>query len=158
MNEAEMIVSRDASIQESLYPELTCFGCGHANPRGLHLRSYREGELTVATFGALPEHDNGFGFVNGGIIATLLDCHGAAAVMSEVVSRGWTGPDGTPAPFVTASFEVKFRRPTPLGCAIRLTASPESVDAGQIIVRSAMAIDDRETAAMTATWVRFRPR
>ena len=35
------------SIQESLYPELTCFGCGHANPKGFHLRSYRDGELTV---------------------------------------------------------------------------------------------------------------
>ena len=38
------------SIQESLYPELTCFGCGHANPEGFHLRSYRDGDGTVAEF------------------------------------------------------------------------------------------------------------
>ena len=36
------------SIQESLYPETTCFGCGHANPDGFHLRSYHEGDVTVA--------------------------------------------------------------------------------------------------------------
>ena len=54
------------SIQESLYPDLTCFGCGHANPDGFHLRSFREDKVTVATFTPRPEHDNGFGFLNGG--------------------------------------------------------------------------------------------
>ena len=77
------------SIQESLYPKLTCFGCGHANPKGFHLRSYRDGDPTVAKFTPLPEHDNGFGFLNGGIIATVLDCHGAAVVMWEAARREW---------------------------------------------------------------------
>ena len=85
-------MSTNLSIQESLYPELTCFGCGHANPHGFHLRSYREGDLTVAEFKPRPEHDNGFGFVNGGIIATVLDCHGAAAVMMGGCSTGQERP------------------------------------------------------------------
>jgi acyl-coenzyme A thioesterase PaaI-like protein len=106
-------VNTNLSIQESLYPELTCFGCSHANPHGFHLRSYREGDLTVAEFKPSPDHDNGFGFVNGGIIATVLDCHGAAAVMWEVAQRGWIDPTGRPVPFLTASFEVTFHRPTP---------------------------------------------
>lgn len=63
------------SVQELFYPELTCFGCGHANPNGFHLRSYRDGDLTVAEFTPRPEHDNGFGFLNGGIIATVLVGH-----------------------------------------------------------------------------------
>jgi hypothetical protein len=57
-----MKVSTSLSIQESLYPERTCFGCGHATPQGFQLRSYREGDLTVAEFAPLPEHDNVFGF------------------------------------------------------------------------------------------------
>jgi hypothetical protein len=48
------------SIQEPLYPELTCFGCGNANPHGFHLRSYREGDLTMGEFRPRPEHGNGF--------------------------------------------------------------------------------------------------
>jgi len=81
-------------IQESLYPELTCFGCGHANPKGFHLRSYRDGELTVSEFAPLPEHDNGFGFLNGGIISTVLDCHGAAVAPREHLKRALAGlPD-----------------------------------------------------------------
>lgn len=71
------------SIQESLYPGVTCFGCGHANAHGFHLRSYRDGDATVASFTPRPEHDNGFGFVNGGIISLALDCHTAAVVLWE---------------------------------------------------------------------------
>ena len=107
------------SIQESLYPELTCFGCGHANPKGFHLRSYREGDATVAEFEPRPEHDNGFGFLNGGIISTVLDCHGAAVVMWEAAQHGWHAAQGAPVPFITACFEVRFLRPTPLGSTVR---------------------------------------
>ncbi len=69
--------SRRASIQERLYPTLTCFGCGHTNPKGLKLRSYLAGKAVVATFVPFPEHDNGVGYLNGGIISTVLDCHNA---------------------------------------------------------------------------------
>lgn len=153
-----MVVSTKSSIQEWLYPELTCFGCGHANPHGFHLRSYQGEDLIVAEFNPRPEHDNGFGFVNGGIIATVLDCHGAAAVMWEVSQRGWKDATGMPAPFLTASFNVKFHRPTPLGPAVQLTASPESIDPSQIIVRSELAVGDKVRATMMATWVRLRAR
>jgi hypothetical protein len=70
------------SIQEALYPELTRFGCGHANPDGFHLRSYRDGQVTVATFTPRAEHDNGFGFLNGGIVTTVLDYHTAGIAQS----------------------------------------------------------------------------
>ena len=88
-----------ASIQERLYPDATCFGCGLANPKGLHLRSYAQDDVVVATFMPWPEHDNGLGYLNGGIIATLLDCHSGAAVLHEAdrqrmggVSRGCDTP------------------------------------------------------------------
>lgn len=71
------------SIQETLYPDLTCFGCGHANHAGLQLRSYRDADRTIASVTPGPGHDNGFGFVNGGILSTLLDCHTGAVVSWE---------------------------------------------------------------------------
>jgi acyl-coenzyme A thioesterase PaaI-like protein len=146
------------SIQESLYPELTCFGCGPANPHGFHLRSFRDGDLTVADFTPGPEHDNGFGFVNGGIISTMLDCHGAAVVMWEAAQRGLSAAPAAPVPFVTAGFEVRFLRPTPLGRTVRLTARPVSVEEAEMIVQSELEVDDKVRAVMTATWRRFRPR
>jgi hypothetical protein len=101
------------SIQASLYPDLTCFGCGHANPDGFHLRSYRDGELTVATFTPRPDHDNGFGSFNGGITSIVLDCHTAAVGMCEAQRRDWKADDGAPVPFIAAGFDVRFLRPTP---------------------------------------------
>ncbi len=146
------------SIQESLYPELTCFGCGHANPDGLHLRSYRDGDLTIAEFTPRAEHDNGFGFVNGGIISTVLDCHGAAVVLWEAAQREWKAAPGAPLPFITAGFDVRFLRPTALGPTVQLTAFPKVVDETEIVVQADLVLDDKPRATMTATWRRFRPR
>ena len=151
-------MSDHLSIQESLYPELTCFGCGHANPDGFHLRSYRDGDLTVAEFMPRPEHDNGFGFLNGGIISTALDCHGAAVVMWEANQHEWHAAQGAPVPFITAGFDVLFLRPTPLGPAVRLTASPVSIDEDTIVVEAELEYENKPRATMTATWRRFRPR
>jgi acyl-coenzyme A thioesterase PaaI-like protein len=105
-----------------------------------------------------PEHDNGFGFVNGGIISTLLDCHGAAVVMWEAATNEWSAAAGAPVPFITAGFDVRFLRPTPLGSTVHLTAWPEAVDEAEIVVHSELGVEDKTRATMTATWRRFRPR
>jgi acyl-coenzyme A thioesterase PaaI-like protein len=146
------------SIQEALFPDLTCFGCGHANPDGFHLRSYRDGDRTVATFTPRPEHDNGFGFLNGGIITTVLDCHTAAVVMWEADQRGWKAEKGAPVPFITAGLEVKFLRPTPLGPVLSLNAAPEKISESEVVVKAELVFDDKPRASLRAQWLRFRPR
>jgi len=146
------------SIQESLYPGLTCFGCGHSNPDGFHLRSYMEGQVTVATFTPRPEHDNGFGFLNGGIISTVLDCHTAAVVMWEADRRGWTADEGAPVPFITAGFDVRFLRPTPLGPSLSLRAEPSEISESAIVVSAELVSDGKVRATMVANWLRFHPR
>ncbi len=63
-------------LQERYAPALACFGCGPANPAGLHLRSIvREDGALVATWRPGPHHEAFPGVLNGGIIGTLLDCH-----------------------------------------------------------------------------------
>jgi acyl-coenzyme A thioesterase PaaI-like protein len=152
------VVPDGLSIQEELYPDMRCFGCGHANPDGLRLRSYRDGDGAVAEFTPWPEHDNGTGFLNGGIIATVLDCHGAAVVQSAAADRGWHPAPGAALAFITAGFDVRFRRPTPLDEPLHLVARPESVAEDTIIVYSAITHDGKVRAEMTADWRRFRPR
>src|SRR5207253_9460069 len=85
-----------------------------ANERGLRLRSFPGDDGVVAVFTPWPEHDNGLGFLNGGIIATLLDCHSAAAVTHEASLRGWPALPGAALPYVTAGLDVRFLRPSPL--------------------------------------------
>jgi acyl-coenzyme A thioesterase PaaI-like protein len=148
----------ELSIQEKYYPNLMCFGCGHANERGLKLRSYDMDGLVRATFMPWPEHDNGGGFLNGGIISTLLDCHGGAAVLQESFRRGWEPPGGVGLPFVTAGLDVKFRRPTPLTEPIQLTAELQSVDEDQMQVVAQIVWEGKTRATGTALWKRWRPR
>lgn len=146
------------SIQERLYPTLTCFGCGHSNPKGLRLRSYPDGDTVVATFRPWPEHDNGLGYLNGGIISTVLDCHSAAAVLLEADRRGWRPHPGPLLPFVTAGLEVRYLRPSPLHEPVQLRAQVRRVDPAEMEVAVELLWDGKVRAAATALWKRWRPR
>lgn len=152
----------DLSLQQTLTPDGRCFGCGPANDRGLHLASYpapsyaQDGRVTM-TFDPWPEHDNGLGSLNGGIIATLLDCHAGAVMMLAAAERGWLNPAGGLV-FVTAGLEVKYRRPAPADRAVRGEAWALSVEESVMVIQADLYDDDVQCAISTSTWKRWRPR
>jgi acyl-coenzyme A thioesterase PaaI-like protein len=151
------------SIQERLYPDHPCYGCGHANERGLKLRSYESetvvgSGLVVGTFHPWPEHDNGVGYLNGGIISTVLDCHGAAAVILEADRNGWEPPPGALLPYVTAGLDVSFRRPTPLDEDLSLEAELLESSEAEMTVLSRIVFEDKVRAEARAVWKRWRAR
>lgn len=146
------------SIQQLLYPDLPCFGCGPANAKGLQLRSYPVEDTVIATFTPWPEHNNGLGFLNGGIISTVLDCHSAAAVMWEADQRGWPALAGAALPYVTAGLDVRFLRPSPLARDVELTAHVGEANEAEIRCEVELAWEGKTRAAATAVWKRWRPR
>jgi acyl-coenzyme A thioesterase PaaI-like protein len=146
------------SVQEQLYPGLTCFGCGHANAAGLRLRSYPGDGVVTATFSPWPEHDNGGGFLNGGIISTLLDCHSAAAVAVEARARGWSPPPGTPFAYVTAGLDVRFLRPAPLAEPVELVGRITAAGEAEMTVDVELLWDGKPRATGVAIWKRWRPQ
>jgi len=146
------------SIQERLYPNLPCFGCGHGNTKGLRLRSYPGDGCVTASFTPWPEHDNGLGFLNGGIISTVLDCHSAAAVMLEAERRGWAPLPGADLSYVTAALDVRYLRPAPLREEVELSASIISAEEAEVVAEVALLWDGKVRAQATATWKRWRPR
>lgn len=99
-----------------------CYGCGKSNEHGLHLKSYWDGDTTVALFTPKNYHTGGVpGKAYGGLIASLLDCHGtasaaAAAFKAENRKMG-TAPHMR---FVTASLKVDFLRPTPIDAELEV--------------------------------------
>lgn len=145
------------SVQEQLYPEFTCFGCGPASAAGLRLRSHAGDGCVTATFTPHPEHDNGFGFLNGGIISTLLDCHGGAAVVLEAHRRGWTVP-GAALSYVTAGLDVRFLRPTPLAEPLHLVATVAAAAEEEMTAAVEIRWADKPRASAVAHWKRWRPR
>jgi acyl-coenzyme A thioesterase PaaI-like protein len=146
------------SLQETHFPELTCFGCGPANEKGLRLRSFSTPEGYVAQFLPWPEHDNGVGFLNGGIIGTLLDCHSAAAVVDTAYQHGWRALGGALLPYVTAGLDVRYRRPAPLTEPVTLRAEVVTADESEITARVWLEYDGKLRAEAEALWKRWRPR
>lgn len=147
-----------SSIQERFYPTLTCFGCGHANADGLQLRSYPDGDAVTATFLPWPQHDNGLGYLNGGIIATVLDCHSAAVVVLEADRRDWPALPGAALPYVTAGLDLKYLRPSPLTEPVELFGEVLSASEAEMTARVELRWDGKPRAAATARWLRWKPR
>ena len=63
-------------VQRQFAAESICFGCGPANDKGLQIDSYRIENGLELRYTPEQEHQAFPGMVNGGIIGTLLDCHG----------------------------------------------------------------------------------
>lgn len=108
----------DVAFQDQ-YPDdyAHCYGCGRNNEQGLHLKSYWDGEESVCRYTPKLHFTGGYpGFLYGGMIASLLDCHGAGTASAakaresgELISR-----------FVTASLKVDFLKPTPIGVELEV--------------------------------------
>ncbi|OHD65855.1 MAG: hypothetical protein A2176_03300 [Spirochaetes bacterium RBG_13_51_14] len=75
---------------QELYPDMFshCYGCGRLNPDGLHIRSYWYGEESVCTFKPREYHTAFPGFVYGGLIASVIDCHSTGTADGTVCARG----------------------------------------------------------------------
>lgn len=107
---------------QDYYPdELShCYGCGRNNPRGHQLKSYWAGngnaDTTVAKFMPEPYHTAIPGYVYGGLIASLIDCHGTGSAAAAAYRAEGREMDTQPRlRFVTASLKVDYLAPTPQG-------------------------------------------
>lgn len=143
------------SLQERYAPHGRCFGCGPANERGLRIRSFEAGAgEVVADWMPRAEHEAFDGFVNGGIIGALIDCHANWTAIAALIRR-----DGlTEAPSsVTAELSVRFRRPTPSGVPLRLLAHAVAVDGDRVTVECSVTSGETVTATGRATFVAVGP-
>jgi len=110
---------------QDLYPEdfAHCFGCGKHNAAGHRLKSFADGDAVTARFAPAPHHMAVPGFVYGGLVASLIDCHAmATAAAASVIAEGRQVGDGPTPRFVTASLNVDYLKPTPLGPELTLHA------------------------------------
>lgn len=131
---------------QDYYPdELShCYGCGRLNPNGLQLKSFwdADGETTIAVFTPRSEHTALPGFVYGGLLASLIDCHGtgtAAAAAYRAQNR--TMDSAPPLRFVTGSLNVRYLRPTPIGVPLTLRGRVREIKNRKVIVDITLAAE-----------------
>ena len=123
----------DEKAFQDHYPDefANCYGCGRLNAHGLHIKSYWDGDETVCHFTPDPKYTGGFpGFLYGGMIASLIDCHGAATA-SAAKARAESKPLSR---FVTASLKVDYRAPTPIGAELEIRGRVTEIKGRKVLV------------------------
>ncbi|MGH2542801.1 MAG: PaaI family thioesterase [Ardenticatenaceae bacterium] len=111
------------AFQDSM-PFNQCWGCGADNPDGFQLKSYWEEDVALATWQPEPQYMAGPEHVlNGGVISTLIDCHGVCSVVADAYRREGRGiGEGDLIWYVTGHLNVTFLKPTPIDAPVRLEA------------------------------------
>jgi len=143
-----------ASLQERYAPHNACFGCGPANPQGLHVRSFARDDTWVAEWMPAPQYEAFPGVVNGGILGALLDCHMNWAAAHHLMQRSGSA---TPPCTVTAEFSVRLQRPTPSDTSLSLVARiVESTDE-RAVVESTLTAAGKVCASGRGTFVAVKP-
>ena len=142
----------NAPAIQDLYPDdfAHCFGCGRNNPQGHQLKSFAEGEEVVARFTPGAHHISVPGFVYGGLLASLADCH-AMATAAAAARIG----DGPAPRFVTAALKVEYLKPTPLGTELEIRGHVTERSEKKAVVAVTIAAAGTVTVRAEAVAVRL---
>lgn len=140
---------RPGEAVQDHYPEgfAHCFGCGNLNEHGHRIRTFRDGAETVARF--MPEryHLALPGFVYGGLVASLIDCHGIGTAADAAMRAAGQAVGAAPTPrYVTAALHVNYLRPTPIGVELELRGRVKDASARKTIVEVTVTADGMVTA------------
>ena len=144
------------AIQDS-YPDdvAHCYGCGRLNEHGYQIKTRVHGEGTLTEFVPQSTHTAIPGYVYGGLIASLIDCHstGSAAIFAMQDSGIAVGSEPSPR-FLTAHLEVDYLEPTPLE-KITLIGRVAEVKERKVVVVTDCVVDGEITARGYAVLVKM---
>ncbi|MBP8110024.1 MAG: PaaI family thioesterase, partial [Caldilineaceae bacterium] len=131
-----------------------CYGCGRLNEHGHQTKSYwtengaengaENGEETICVFEPQPYHTAIPGYVYGGLLASIIDCHGTGSAAAAAFRAEGRDMDTLPAfRFLTASLKVDYLKPTPLDSArpLRLIGRIREVKGRKVIVDIDVSVD-----------------
>jgi acyl-coenzyme A thioesterase PaaI-like protein len=117
-----------------------CYGCGRLNEHGLQIRSFWDGEEAVCTFQPRPYHMAIPGYVYGGLIASLIDCHSTGtAAAAAYRAQGRAMDTDPPLRFVTASLHVDYVRPTPIEGPLELRSQVKEIKGRKVVVSTTLS-------------------
>ncbi len=152
-----MSPAESPAIQDH-YPEdfSHCYGCGHLNQHGYQIKSRMEGDEAVARFTPRSEHTALPGFVYGGLLASLIDCHAmaTAAGTSERAAGRQVGAGPVPR-FVTAALRVEYLKPTPLGPELEIRGRVTEMGERKAIVSVSVSANGVQTVRGEVVAVRM---
>jgi acyl-coenzyme A thioesterase PaaI-like protein len=132
----------DKAFQDYYLDEFAvCYGCGRLNEHGHQIKSYWDGDEAVATFSPKPYHTAIEGYVYGGLIASVIDCHSTGtAAAAAYRAQGREMDSDPPLRFLTASLHVDYLRPTPIEGPLELRARVIEVKGRKVVVHTTLSV------------------
>ena len=134
---------------QDYYPENLshCYGCGSHNDHGYQIKTVWDGEESVTRYTPKPFHTAVPGFVYGGLIASLIDCHSTGTASAAMYRAEGREMDTLPSfRFVTGSLHVDYLKPTPLGKELEIRGRVKEIKGRKVIVESTVFVDGVATA------------
>ena len=143
------------SFQDQI-PDNFCYGCGPGNPVGLRIRSIWAGNEALCVFQPAPYHAAGPRHIlNGGIIATLIDCHAVCTAIAHAYRAERRAIGSVPAIwYATASLVVRYLRPTPLDRLVTVRARVVETSLRRTTLACSLSADDVECVQADVVAVR----
>ncbi|MCK6408533.1 PaaI family thioesterase [Thauera sp.] len=134
---------------QDFYPENVahCYGCGRLNGHGHQIKTHWDGDETVTRYTPRPEHTAVPGFVYGGLIASLIDCHSTGTAAAAAYRAENRAMDSLPPlRFVTGSLHVNYLKPTPLGPELELRGRVKEIKGRKVVIESEVRVNGVATA------------
>lgn len=129
---------------QDYYPDhlSQCYGCGRLNEHGLQIKSYWDGDQTVCSFTPKLYHTAVPGYVYGGLIASLIDCHSTGSAAAAVYrAEGRAMDSEPPRRFLTAALHVDYLRPTPIEGPLELRSTIREVKGRKVVVLTELTVN-----------------
>ena len=133
-----------------------CYGCGRLNEHGLHLKTVWEGEETLTRFTPRDCHTAMPGITYGGLLASIIDCHGTGSASLALARENEIELEGHNAPrCVTASLKVDYKKPTPIGCELQVRGRISEIKGKKVIVDAELYANGELTISgqVIAIWI-----
>jgi len=127
---------------QDYYPDQLsyCYGCGRLNEHGLQIKSYWDGDETVCIFTPRPYHTAIPGYVYGGLIASLIDCHSTGTAAAAAYRQAGRDMDTLPAfRFLTASLHVEYLRPTPIDKPLVVRGRIKEIKGRKVVITTTLS-------------------
>ncbi len=129
---------------QDYYPDSLahCYGCGRLNEYGYQIKSYWDGEESVCHFMPKPYHIAIPGYVYGGLLASLIDCHGTGTASAAGYRAEHRAMDTRPPlRYLTASLHVEYLKPTILGIELEVRGRVKEVKGRRVTIEEWIVVN-----------------
>jgi acyl-coenzyme A thioesterase PaaI-like protein len=140
---------------QDFMPENVCFGCGTLNKDGLQIKSYWENDISVCIWMPEEKYHGWSDLLNGGIIATLIDCHCMGTAMADAYKRENRNLDSEPIyRYATGTLNIKYLKPTSNNYPVLIKAKVIEVKGKKTVLKCDLYSQDIKTVEAEVVAIR----